>query len=202
MRGRGYDLGKVVATVFLYLFLDKQYINYYIYNNYKPIYSCNYCIPAFYKEILSFAYLRPMPIVFNNADVKFKVPRGTEVKKFIAAQVLAEAGKKIRLSYVFCSDEYLLQINRQFLQHDYYTDIITFPLSDGVSKTVESELYISIDRIADNAKKHKVEFELELFRVIFHGILHLIGYNDKTAKQEKAMRAKEDEWLKLFYQTI
>lgn len=141
-----------------------------------------------------------MPIAFNNADVKFKVPRGTEVKQFITAQVLAEAGKKVRLSYVFCSDEYLLGINRQFLQHDYYTDIITFPMGDADSKTVESELYISIDRIADNAKKHKVEFEHELFRVIFHGVLHLIGYNDKTAKQEKAMRAKEDEWLKLFYQ--
>lgn len=142
-----------------------------------------------------------MPIAFNNADVKFKVPRGTEVKKFIAAQVLTEAGKKVKLSYVFCSDDYLLNINRQFLQHDYYTDIITFPLSDSESKIVESELYISTDRIADNAKKHKVQFEHELFRVVFHGVLHLIGYNDKTPKQEKAMRAKEEEWLQLFYQS-
>lgn len=139
-----------------------------------------------------------MPISFNLADVKFKVPRGADVKKFIAAQVLAEAGKKLRLSYVFCSDEYLLQMNKQFLQHDYYTDIITFPLSNAEDKIIESELYISIDRVADNAKTHKVKFEEELFRVIFHGVLHLIGHNDKTKAQQAAMRKKEAEWLSLF----
>lgn len=139
-----------------------------------------------------------MPIAFHTADVKFKVPRGTEVKKFIAEQVLAEAGKKVRLSYVFCSDEYLLNINRQFLQHDYYTDIITFPLSAPDDKVVESELYISIDRLSDNAQRHKVSFEDELLRVMFHGVLHLIGHNDKTKTQQLAMRKKEAEWLALY----
>ena len=117
-------------------------------------------------------------------------------------QVASLEKKKLGdISLIFTSDEHLLTVNQQYLDHDYYTDIITFPLNDADSKTVDSELYISIDRIADNAKKHKVEFKHELFRVIFHGVLHLIGYNDKTAKQEKAMRAKEDEWLKLFYQS-
>lgn len=142
----------------------------------------------------------PMPIAFHTADVKFKVPHGADVKKFIAAQVLAEARKKLRLSYVFCSDEYLLKMNNQFLQHDYYTDIITFPLSAPKDKTLESELYISIDRIADNATAHKVSFENELLRVMFHGVLHLIGHNDKTKAQQLAMRKKEAEWLSLYAQ--
>ncbi len=91
-------------------------------------------------------------------------------------------------------------MNKQFLQHDYYTDIITFPLSNPEDKTIESELYISINRVADNAKTHKVKFEEELFRVIFHGVLHLIGHNDKTKAQQADMRKKESEWLSLFAQ--
>lgn len=138
-----------------------------------------------------------MPISFHNADITFKLKNKAVLKKFIADTFQKECGKKLSAAYIFCSDEYLLDINVRFLQHDYYTDIITFPLAETESK-VESEIYISIDRIADNAIKHKVAEEVELLRVIFHGALHLAGYHDKTRLQEKQMRSKENEWLSLY----
>lgn len=138
-----------------------------------------------------------MPINFNRADIKFRLPGAGKLKAFIEARVKKEAGKKINLTYVFCSDEFLLEINKQFLAHDFYTDIITFPLSESDSK-MEAEIYISIDRIRENAAVLKSSFMVELHRVIFHGVLHLLGYKDKTKAQEKAMRAKEDQWIALF----
>ena len=98
------------------------------------------------------------------------------------------------LSYIFCSDDYLLDINRQYLQHDYYTDIITFDLSQG-GGSVAGEIYISVDRVKDNARQFNTTMTEELHRVIFHGALHLCGYKDKTAKEEKLMRDKEAEYL-------
>ncbi|HEX4877439.1 MAG TPA: rRNA maturation RNase YbeY, partial [Chitinophagaceae bacterium] len=89
------------------------------------------------------------------------------------------------------------QINRQFLQHNYFTDIITFDLSD-TGKVVHAEIYISIERVKDNARKLRVSFRKELHRVIFHGVLHLCGYKDKKASQQKEMRAREEELLKLY----
>ncbi len=142
-----------------------------------------------------------MAISFHNADISFKLKNKTVLKKFIADTFLQECGKKLSATYVFCSDEYLLGINRSFLQHDYYTDIITFPLSENDS-SVASEIYISIDRVADNAKRHKATEQEELLRVIFHGALHLAGYKDKTKAQEKQMRGKEEEWLRLFDRTL
>lgn len=138
-----------------------------------------------------------MPISFHNADISFKLEKKVLLKKFIAETFQKECGKKLSATYVFCSDEYLLGINRSFLQHDYYTDIITFPLSETDTR-VESEIYISVDRVADNAKRHKVSSEEELLRVIFHGALHLAGYKDKTKAEQTTMRRKENEWLSLF----
>lgn len=138
-----------------------------------------------------------MPISFHNADISFKLEKKVLLKKFIAETFQKECGKKLSATYVFCSDEYLLGINRSFLQHDYYTDIITFPLSE-TDTMVESEIYISVDRVADNAKKHKAASEEELLRVIFHGALHLAGYKDKTKAEQTTMRRKENEWLSLF----
>lgn len=103
------------------------------------------------------------------------------------------------LNIIFCTDEGLLQINRQFLQHDYYTDIITFPLSSG-KEPIEAEIYISIDRVKDNAKTERVSFQTELHRVIFHGCLHLTGYNDKSSQQIKKMREAENKYLRLYFQ--
>ena len=97
------------------------------------------------------------------------------------------------VSIVFCSDSYLLTINQDHLQHDYYTDIITFDYCEG--PIVNGELYISIDRVKDNAKTHKQLFYNELHRVIVHGVLHLVGHKDKTPADQSTMRQLEDRWL-------
>ena len=138
-----------------------------------------------------------MAVSFQNADIAFKLPDKTALKKIIYTSFEKEARKKLSVTYVFCSDEYLLRINQDFLKHDYYTDIITFPLSETDTK-VEAEIYISIDRVSENALKLKVPFEQELLRVIFHGVLHLIGYKDKTTTQKVAMRLAEEKWIKEF----
>ena len=104
------------------------------------------------------------------------------------------------LIYVFCSDKYLLKINQTFLNHNYYTDILTFDLSK-TSKIIEGEIYISVDRVKENSKELKININLEFLRVIFHGVLHLCGYTDKTKLQKQKMRKKEDEYL-LYYSTF
>lgn len=138
-----------------------------------------------------------MAIIFQNADVKFRPTKGKELAAFIEKQVKKEAQKKLHIDYIFCSDEYLLNINREFLEHDFYTDIITFPLVE-TDEEVEAEIYISVDRVKDNAQKLKIEFDEEMQRVLFHGVLHLIGFNDKTKTEEKVMRKKENEWIQIF----
>lgn len=122
----------------------------------------------------------------------------TDLKLFIQDIFRKEKKKLSNLNYIFCSDKRLLEINRQFLQHDYYTDIITFELSPA-GTPIEGEIYISIDRVRDNAKQHQSSFTRELHRVIFHGVLHLCGFKDKTAAQEKLMREKEDYYLKRYF---
>ena len=104
-----------------------------------------------------------------------------------------ELKKTGELSVIFCSDEYLLQMNKEYLDHDYYTDIITF---DYVEKEVISgDLFISLDRIRENAKNFKTSLLKELYRVVFHGVLHLVGYNDKTEEEQREMREKENYYL-------
>jgi probable rRNA maturation factor len=105
------------------------------------------------------------------------------------------------LQYIFCSDKYLLGINKSYLQHDYYTDIISFDLSETKGKLI-GEVYISIDRVKDNAKTHKTSFKEELLRVIFHGALHFCGYKDKKPAEIKKMHAQEDKWLKSYLNSI
>ena len=138
---------------------------------------------------------------FFNEDAK--TPTSLK-KKLLQKSVmdLAESHKIsiANLNYIFCSDEHLLSINKQFLNHDYYTDIITFPYREGTN--IEGEIYISIDRVKDNADQQKVSFENELFRVISHGLLHLIGFSDKTPKQKKLMREEEDKAITIFYSTF
>ncbi len=138
-----------------------------------------------------------MAVSFQNADIVFRLAAKTSLKKFISTSFEKDAKKRLSVGYVFCSDEYLLRINQDFLKHDYYTDIITFPLSETDQK-VEAEIYISIDRVRENALKLKAPFEQELLRVIFHGVLHLIGYKDKTATQKEQMRKAEEKWIKEF----
>ncbi len=138
-----------------------------------------------------------MPITFHTADIKLPPMQKAALKKFISAQALKEAKKKLHITYVFCSDDYLLNMNKQFLEHNYYTDIITFPLSE-TEKEIEAEIYISIDRVKDNAAKFKTDFLEEFHRVIFHGVLHLMGYKDKSKPDKETMRKKENEWLRKF----
>lgn len=101
------------------------------------------------------------------------------------------------LTYIFCSDGFLLQMNRDFLQHDFYTDILTFGLSEK-GEPIEAEVYISLDRVKDNAQTLKTGYKQEILRVIFHGALHLCGYKDKKKSETLLMRAKEDQYLLLF----
>jgi probable rRNA maturation factor len=142
-----------------------------------------------------------MPINFHSADIKLPPLKKAAIKKFIAEQAMKEAKKKLRVSYIFCSDEFLLHMNRQFLGHDYYTDIITFPLNE-TNQEIEAEIYISVDRVEDNAAKFKNDFLQEINRVIFHGVLHLIGYKDKSKADKETMREKENEWLHKFKSSL
>ena len=137
-------------------------------------------------------------VIFNYADriPFFKNKRA--IKNFVE-QIFENERKKIKkINYVFCSDLYLLEINKKFLRHNYYTDVITFDLSEE-KKEIIGEIYISVDRVLDNATHFKCSFPYELNRVIFHGALHLCGYDDKTAKKLKIMRDREDYYLHLFH---
>ena len=138
-----------------------------------------------------------MPVSFHTADVAFAIKNKLLLKRFIQEQFLLKTNKKISLSVVLCSDDYLLEINKQFLQHDYYTDIITFPLEETPRKTV-AEIYISLHRVWDNAKKHHQSFDDEFYRVLFHGVIHLAGLKDKTKAEKKAMTNEENAWLAAF----
>lgn len=116
------------------------------------------------------------------------------LKRFIASIFRSEGKRLDHLRVIFCSDQYLLNINKRYLQHDDLTDIITFDLSLDSSST-EGEIYISVDRVSENAAQYFATKKQELLRVIFHGVLHLCGYGDKSTAQKKQMRSKEDSYL-------
>jgi probable rRNA maturation factor len=133
-------------------------------------------------------------VTFHYLVRPFTCQQRTVLKQFILSLFKKEQKKLDSLRFIFCSDEYLLSINKRFLQHDYYTDIITFNLASENEKIV-GEVYISIDRVRDNAKTLNEPFNRELQRVIFHGSLHLCGYRDKTKREIIIMRNKEDFYL-------
>lgn len=133
-------------------------------------------------------------IQFFNEDIDFKVPQPRITKKWLLNIIEAEGFHLNQLNYIFCSDEYLLKINQQYLEHDFYTDIITFDNSEE-DNHIEGDIFISIDRVKENAALHQKTFEEELRRVLAHGVLHLIGYDDLEDDQELQMRAKEDQYL-------
>ena len=120
------------------------------------------------------------------------------LKVFIAAALKRYKIKADSLNVIFCSDEYLLDINRRYLQHDYFTDIITFDLA-AKGGAVNGEIYISIDRVKENARSVGVSFNNELHRVIFHGVLHLCGLKDKKESDKKVMRREEDKLLSRYF---
>lgn len=138
----------------------------------------------------------PAAIKYFSEDVIFRLPNPRRTTRWIKNVVNQENATIDQLSYIFCSDTFLIDINRQFLNHNTYTDIITFDLSDSRS-AINGEIYISIERVRENAKKLKVEFLDELDRVMIHGVLHLLGYSDKKVKEKQLMREKEDSYLSL-----
>ena len=122
-----------------------------------------------------------------------------QLKSFIIFLMKKEGYKPKDISIIFCSDEYLLDINKQHLNHNYFTDIITFDLTPKGDKETTAELYISTDRVKHNAKDYNTTISNELHRVIFHGILHLCGYKDKSKNDIKIMREKEAHYLGLYF---
>jgi len=139
-------------------------------------------------------------VSFSYADLFCRFNRKNTIKSFIEKIFKREKTKLQKLDYIFCSDSYLLKINQQFLNHHYYTDVITFNLSD--SDQIIAEAYISIDRVKENASLRHLTFEQELLRVMFHSALHLCGYNDKTKREILQMRDKEEHYLRLFEKFI
>ena len=140
----------------------------------------------------------PSKVCFFFEAKGFTLENRSALKAQIEALFRKEGKKLESLNYIFCSDKRLLEINRQYLQHDYYTDIITFDLRDELSK--EAELYISIDRVSDNAAQLEVNPETEMYRVLIHGLLHLAGFQDKSETDEAEMRSQENHYLaKLFH---
>ncbi len=127
-------------------------------------------------------------------DIEYQYPRRIDLLKAWIKDTLGKEERMLDyLNIIFCSDSYLLKINQQYLHHDYYTDIITFDYGEAV---VQGELFISIDRVRDNARALNLSFEQELHRVIIHGVLHICGYRDKTKDEIKVIRQKEDQYLK------
>ncbi|MCJ8163777.1 rRNA maturation RNase YbeY [Pontibacter sp. E15-1] len=136
------------------------------------------------------------PIEFFSEDIEFELHDPDEVAEWIAT-VVAKHGQELNnLTYVFCSDDYLHSINVEYLDHDTLTDIITFNNADE-DGTVEGDIFISVDRVGDNAKDIGTSFKDELHRVIIHGVLHLLGFRDKSKEEEALMRKQEDSSLSL-----
>jgi probable rRNA maturation factor len=121
------------------------------------------------------------------------------LKLFIREYAKKERCQIESIDIIFCSDQYLLDINRRHLKHNFFTDIITFDLTPKSNKAKTAEIYISIDRVKENAKTFSFSFSHELHRVIFHGTLHLCGYKDKKPNEIKMMRKKEDLWLERYF---
>ena len=135
------------------------------------------------------------PISFFNEDVKYILKNKNAIREWITSGVKKEKLRTETINYIFCSDKYLRKINKQFLNHDYFTDIITFP-HEQFTDQIGGDIYISLDRVKENAQTYKQSFTNELHRVMAHGILHLCGFGDKSDAEEKAMRQMEDKWLK------
>ena len=138
-----------------------------------------------------------MAISYHAEDISFPKIKRREITNWIK-EIASDYNKRVgEISYIFCSDEKILQINQQYLNHDYYTDIITFDYSE--ENTISGDLFLSLDTIKSNSDKYHVDYQQEMYRVIIHGILHLCGLKDKTPKEEKIMRDSENKALTILY---
>ena len=137
-------------------------------------------------------------IRFSSHEINFTLRGKAKIRAWIIAEVLKQKKSSVDLDYIFCSDEKLLGVNKEFLNHHYYTDIITFDYCPNSGKSIAGEMWISIDRVLENTANYAVPFEEELRRVMIHGVFHLLGYGDKSEEESKKMRQLEDTALKRF----
>lgn len=140
-----------------------------------------------------------MPLFFHAEGVSFRLRKRRMHRAWLSLCIEKKGFLLGDINIVFCSDDYLLEMNRTHLEHDYYTDIITFDYREGTM--VSGDLYISIDRVKDNARAEKTLLEQELRRVMIHGLLHIMGQGDKSPEEAREMRAMEDSFLTLYPQT-
>lgn len=139
-------------------------------------------------------------IHFFSEDIPFQLKNKNAVRKWLKSVIIYEQHSLLSLNYIFCSDAYLLEINTKYLNHNYFTDVITF--DNSTSELLEGDIFISIDRISENATKFNSTFDFELFRVMVHGLLHLLGYNDHSDSEIEQIRLKENYYLSLIDFTI
>lgn len=138
---------------------------------------------------------QPGIIRFHNETISFSVPKPILTRRWLKS-VCREEGKTLgHIDYIFCTDEYLLELNRQFLNHDYYTDILSFPFRED---PVEGDIFISVERVRENAEQLELPFDMELRRVMVHGLLHFLGYKDHPQKAKTEMTRLEDHYLDFF----
>ncbi len=135
-------------------------------------------------------------ILFHTQETDFRFSGKRSVKDWIKKTILAEKARPGDINVIFCSDEYLLGVNKEYLGHDYYTDVITFDYVEG--KTISGDIFISVDTVKFNAEEYGSTFATELRRVIIHGVLHLLGYDDHEDVDKKLMREKEDAYLDIY----
>lgn len=136
------------------------------------------------------------PIYFFSEEVAYTVKNKIIIRNWISDAIKSEGYQLEELNFILCSDSYLLAMNQQYLKHDTYTDVITFDNSEAL-KTILGDIFISIDRIQDNARQFKISTQQELCRVMIHGTLHLLGYKDKGKAAKTLMTQKEDQYLAL-----
>ena len=140
--------------------------------------------------------MKKKAIYFFNEEVSYILRDKNKIRKWILCTISSEDYGKGNINFIFCTDKFLHSTNLQYLQHDTFTDIITFDTSDK-TKEISGDIFISIERVKENSKTFNVFFKTELFRVMIHGILHLLGYKDKTQEEQELMKSKEDYYLSL-----
>ena len=134
-------------------------------------------------------------MILYNSETDFVLDQADNISSWIAKTIESEGKNEGDISYIFCGDDYLLEINFKYLKHNTLTDIISFDYTD--EDLISGDIFISIDRVKENSEKFNVSFQDELHRVMIHGILHFCGYKDKTKEEEQLMRSKEDYYLSL-----
>jgi rRNA maturation RNase YbeY len=132
-----------------------------------------------------------------NYETDFELHHESDFSKWLSAVILSENKKEGEINYIFCDDDYLLEINQQYLDHDTLTDIISFDYSVG--NELNGDIFVSVERVKENASDYNVTFQEEIKRVLVHGILHYCGYKDKNESDELIMRSKEEEKMKMFH---